>query len=835
MRVDRREFLASFFAGSAASGIGLTGLRYFELAAVAAPSAPDEKVFRTGHSNNCDGACGHEVRVVNGRVTFVGPASWEKTTIDGQAAQDFSPRICLRGISQMQNTYSPDRIKYPYRRVGERGSGEFERISWDEAATTIATKFQEIQAKFGKPAVWIAPYSGSLSLIEGDPGVAGRFAGVIGASLGDGMADNQGDSAGPSAFNYLLFDPNDPANNGGALDGHEYTDFANAKVLFLWANNLAETAIPDWRYISAARARGDLKKLVVIDPRYTPTAAAADVWAPIRPGTDSALIDGMINWMIKNKHYNEDYLLKYTVAPFLINPKTKAFLRQADVHPELKDDAARAKYMVFDADDKTVKPFDSPDLKTASLAGTYQIDGATAATTAFQALVAAIEPYTPEHVAEITEIDAKLVVRLAELYAENSPAAIKCGFGLSHWYRGDLTHQALLTMATLAGNIGVSGGGVTIFSGGLTSNAFSNLGNWLTPDDLKPSSLMPMDACAAMLDGKPYPVRAAWFTIDNWAQQMSDRNRVLKALGSLDFIVVSDYNFSATAEMADIILPSCTYFEKTDLLSSANYYLQYMPKIIEPLWESKSELDAFAMVANKMGVGKYFTQSPDEIIAEVLAFGDPKAPDSVKGATLEQVKSGAYHLNVPTPYVPFADKKFATKSGRIEFYVEALLPYDQELCGYKEPIEAIPSNPLFKRFPLVFLSTHTRFRTHSQFANLPWLKEINNQGQGFLEINPTDAARRGIGDGDVVRIFNDRGSMKVRARLTEAIKPGVTNCYQGGWATRRVKHYLEGHPNNLTHQIANPAQSIVPTFSSNAAYYDCLVEVESSTEGANHA
>jgi len=185
--------------------------------------------------------------------------------------------------------------------------------------------------------------------------------------------------------------------------------------------------------------------------------------------------------------------------------------------------------------------------------------------------------------------------------------------------------------------------------------------------------------------------------------------------------------------------------------------------------------------------------------------------------------------------VPFADKKFATKSGRIEFYVEGLIPYDQQLCGYKEPIEAIPTNPLFAKYPLVFLSTHTRFRTHSQHVNLPWIKEVNNQGQGFLEINPRDAAPRGIADGDVVKIFNDRGSMKVRARLTEAIKPGVTNCYQGGWATKRVKHYIQGHPNNLTHQIANPAQSIVPTFSSNAAYYDCLVQVERSTEIENHA
>ena len=148
------------------------------------------------------------------------------------------------------------------------------------------------------------------------------------------------------------------------------------------------------------------------------------------------------------------------------------------------------------------------------------------------------------------------------------------------------------------------------------------------------------------------------------------------------------------------------------------------------------------------------------------------------------------------------------------------------MCDYKEPIEASPTNALAKKYPLTFLSTHTKFRTHSQYCDLPWLNEITANGQGFLEINPADAKARGIAEGDVVRVFNDRGEMKVYAKLTEAIKPGVVNCYQGGWDTNAVKQYVEGHPNNLTHQIANPAQSVIPNFPSNAAYYDCLVQVE---------
>ncbi|HKB94815.1 MAG TPA: molybdopterin-dependent oxidoreductase, partial [Gaiellaceae bacterium] len=449
------------------------------------------------------------------------------------------------------------------------------------------------------------------------------------------------------------------------------------------------------------------------------------------------------------------------------------------------------------------------------------------ASSALKLLADEMRQYTPEKVAEMTDLTPKQVLQLAELWTQNNPVGVRTGFAISHWYRGDLTMQALLTLQALTGNIGVHGGGVTTFAGGLTSTAF-DLGNWWAPKGTEMFTVLePMEACDAMLKGKPYPVRAAWFMVDNYAQQMSDKNKVRKALESLDFLVVSDYVMSATADLADIVLPACTYLEKTDLLSSNNFYLQYMPKVIDPLWESKSDLEAITMVANKMGVGKYFDKSADDYLKEILHIGDPKADGNVNGLTWEQLTTSAPHLNTPTmPYVPFFDKKFPTKSGRIEFYVEMLVPYEQQLPGYKPQVEAYKENPLGKKYPLTFLSTHTRFRTHSQFVNLPWLKEINNGGDGFLEINPADAKPRGIGDGDIVKVFNDRGFMKVKARLTEGIKPGVVNCYQGGWDTIKVKHYVEGHPNNLTHQIANPAQSVIPNFRSNAAYYDCLVQVE---------
>ncbi|MGC9962012.1 MAG: molybdopterin-dependent oxidoreductase [Acidimicrobiales bacterium] len=824
MTFSRRAFLG----GSAAAAGGLVvadHLRFFQplFGQDASASEPvitgKETVYRTGHSNNCDGACGHLIHVVDGRVTEIGPATWGTKTISGAPAPTFHPRICLRGLSQISNTYSPDRIKYPYKRVGPRGSGKWQRISWDEATSLIAENFAAAQEKYGKKSVWIAPYTGSLALIEGVVGAGFRFASVIGASAGDSEGDNEGDSATPAGWNYVLVDPANPSNGGGFFTGHESVDFLSAKTIVFWANNVAETSIPDWRVMCDARDTNGTQ-LISIDPRFTVTSAACDEWLPIRPGADTALIDGIINYVLSNGLYDADYIRRYTVGPYLVDPSTKKWMRAKDVINGAKDD-----YVVFDESDGKIKAASDPSVKTPALFGTHAA-GQTEAPTALQALADMASKYTPEYTSNLTDIPASQVVALAQTWGTQKPLAVRVGFGLSHWYHGDLHMQALLTLQAITGNIGVHGGGVTTFAGGLTTTAF-DLVHWWNPTGTAYPVLEPMDFCDAVLKDDPYPVRAAWFMIDNFAQQMSDRNQVVKAMMALDFCVVSDYMLSATADIADLILPACTYLEKTDLLSSNNFYLQYMPKIIDPLFESKSDLDAIAMVAEKMGVGKYFDQSPDEYLRQIMHLGQSDADPTVKGLTWEQLTSEAVHLNTdPMPYVPFYNKEFPTKSGKIEFYVEMLVPFGQELCEHQEPIEASPTNPLFKKYPLVFLSTHTRFRTHSQYVNLPWMKEINNGGQGFLEINPKDARARGIGDEDVVRIFNDRGQMKVRARLTESMKPGVVNCYQGGWDTIQVKHYLEGHPNNLTHQIAKPAQALIPNFPSNAAYYDCLVQVE---------
>jgi len=822
LSVDRRDFLKLAGATGVVAGVALTPgdvvLNALQkVAPISIPTATGvTQTFRTAHCNNCDGSCGLEVTVIDGNITRISNATFNNP--------DFPPRVCLRGISNIQYVYHPDRLKYPMKSTGPRGSGQWEQISWDEATTTIANKFTEIAQKYGPTAVYIAPYTGSISALNGVIGAGYRFASVIGASAGDFEGDNEGDSASPCGANEIL----------GSFDGHDLSDLRNSRMIILWGNNLAETDVPDMRFVLDARegtitSEGVIKsnpngggaKIVNIDPRYTSTAALSDQWISIRPGTDGALALSMIYVIINGQLYNSDYVTKYTVGPFLVRQDTQLFLREKDV-----SGGNSTKYMVYDSTSKSIVPYDKAGI-TPTLTGSSEAAGTTCKP-AFQLLIELVNQYPPPQAEKITGIPASTIVNLAEEFATRSPAAIKAGFGgISHWYYGDLTYRAMITLSAICGYIGVHGGGVTTYNGALLDAAL-DLSDWLNPDKKAYTYLPPLSFCDAALNGKPFPVKAAWFPIDNFVNQQGDTNRTISALQALDFVVVSDIFMTPTAQYADIVLPVATQYERTDILPGGNYYLQYMPKIIDPLWETKSDLDMFAEVAQKMGQGQYFNQTPEEYISLLLS-GLPSGLtlDTLQSegvvALADQDYGSSSFQPITHPYVPYYQQHFPTPSGRIEFYAESLIPYDMPLPIYKEPIEASPTNPLYQKYPLVFISSHTRFRTHTQWNNLPWLDEVLPPLKPFLEINPIDAQARSISDGDTVTVFNDRGSIQLLARVTNGIRTGVVNSYQGDQLA-----FPNSTVNMLTHQLINPAQSVVYLFQSNTAYFDVLVDVKGS-------
>jgi molybdopterin-containing oxidoreductase family molybdopterin binding subunit len=817
MGITRRKFikysaLAGAFAGATAYVALSPGSNVFRALQITTPSPPGqvsstETTFRTAHANNCDGSCGLTVTVVNGNITRFSDAPFTEP--------DFPSRICLRGLSQLQYVYHPDRIKSPMQRVGDRGSGQWQQITWDEATTIIANKFNNIISTDGPESIYIAPYTGSLGVLNGVIGSGYRFASVIGASAGDFEGDNEGDSAAPAGAVEEL----------GGFDGHELTDLLNAKMIVLWGNNLAETDIPDMRFVLDARDSGT--KVVYIDPRYTTTSQLSDDWITIRPGTDGALALGMINLLIQENLYNATFVTDHTVGPFLVRQDTGMFLREKDVG------GSTTKYMVYDTTSNSVVTFDAAT--TPSLTGSYTASGISCKT-AFQLLSEMVSKYDLGTTESITGVPQATIKSFAEQFAAAQPAAIKAGFGgISHWYFGDLTYRAIITLSALCGYIGVHGGGVTIYNGALLDAAI-DLPDWITPDKKAYNYLPPLSFCDAVQkgaqdsSGKTFTVKAAWFPCDNFVNQQGDTNRTIAAIKALDFVVASDIFMTPTAQYADIVLPLSSEYERTDILLGGNFYIQYMPQVINPLWDSKSDLEMFGMVADKMdpaNYGKYFTGQPDDYI-KLLLGGLPSGLtlDALKAqgnvARLDDKDFGtAAFQPITHPYVPFYQQNFPTPSGRIEFYVEGLVQYNIPLPIYNEPYEASPSNPLFQKYPLVLLSAHTKFRTHSQWNNLSWLRELNPKQ--FLEINPDDASARGISDGDGITVFNDRGTITTVARVTPGMRKGVVNIYQGDW-----QEFPNGTVNNLTHQAINPAQSIVYLFQSNTAYFDVLVDVKKS-------
>ncbi|MCJ7523582.1 MAG: molybdopterin-dependent oxidoreductase, partial [Dehalococcoidia bacterium] len=411
--------------------------------------------------------------------------------------------------------------------------------------------------------------------------------------------------------------------------------------------------------------------------------------------------------------------------------------------------------------------------------------------------------YNLYRVAEITEIPPDTIERLAVDYSTRRPVASYRSMGQQRTFHGDLSWRAVTTLAAVTGNINIKG-----YSEGYRRFLFN--GGTILYGDKFPRPMPLLQAYEAIESGKPYPVKALWLAGHNFMNQNPDNNRVLKELvPRLEFIVVADMFMTSSAQHADIVLPTRSFFEYLDLLPPLDIlspYMQLQPKVIEPLYESKPDREIVNELGVKMGLGKDFVLSAEQYVERVLSSGHP----SMEGVTLEKLKKG------PVEVAPYNVSGFRTPSGRIEFYSEQMREFGQELPRYIEPLEST-RQPLGKKYHLSYLSTHTKYGNHSLLANVSWLRELDPEP--LLEINPLDAERRGIKDGDMVIAFNDRGMVKLKARIHEGIRHGAVNINEGWWH----HHFAEGSYQALTHATINPAQMAV--FEPNSAMYDNLVEV----------
>jgi molybdopterin-containing oxidoreductase family molybdopterin binding subunit len=729
----------------------------------------EEKVVRTV-CGIVDGVrCGILAHVRNGVLVKVEPADFP------------DPRfrhICARALCSTQLVYHPDRLRHPLKRAGERGEGRWQRISWDEALDTIASRVTEIRNRYGNESLaWAIEVMAYI-----------RLASALEATMINPIGF--GDAAGPCG----------DQTSYGTHYGHLYTiDFDTPGMCMMWGGNFAETTPFWWRRIRDARERG--AKLVAIDPRFTTSASKADEHVSIRPGTDAALALAMINVILERGLVDDPFVTRYTVGPFLVRSDSGLFLRESDIVP-----GGSNEYVIWDT--QTGKPrAHNEDGVTPALMGVYH-PGGTECRPSFQLLADLAGQYPLGRASEITEVPPETIERLAVEHTTRKPVAAYRGRGLQRTFHGDLSYRAIAALAAVTGNIDPRG-----YSEGYRRFLFN--GGTILFGDRFPMPMPLLQAHEAIIAGQPYPIKGLWLAGHNFMNQTPDNNKVMRELvPRLEFIVVADMFMNASAQYADVVLPTCSFFEHLDLVTPIDVlspYVQLQPKVIEPLYESKSDRDIVNELGSRMGLGEEFGLSAELYIERVLSSGHP----SMEGITLEKLEEG------PVEVAPYDVTGFRTPSGRIEFYSEGMKQFGQELPAYIEPLESA-RRPLADKYPLSYLSTHTKYGNHSLLANVAWMRELDPEP--LLEMNPVDAEQRDIRDGDMVVVVNDRGRASVKANVHKGIRPGVVNINEGWWH----HHFADGSHQALTHATVNPAQAAV--FEPNSAMYDNLVEVRKAGE-----
>lgn len=750
-------------------------------------------IARTVCDPNCHANphCGLNATVEDGKVIAVEPANYP--------VPEFENRICMMGRSRAEYQNSPDRLRTPLRRVGKRGEGQWEPISWDEAATLFTDNHKRIAEQYGTKAITFTSASGSFSLLN--RGSPRRYAALTDASVT--TVASAFDVGVPKGLEYMF---GLPASTYFLPGGHEFADAVNSDVILIWGLNAAITRSMDYAPLKEAKKSGT--KLICIDPTRSETAGWCDEWLSLRPGTDGALALALAHWIIENDKIDRDFLIQHTDMPFLVNTDDGSLLREKQLVHSGSDQP-----MVWC--DEIHAPALASDARKVALSHRgkiHTLDGSKFnVQSVFSLHQEMVASYTAEATENITGISAEAIVKLASEYANAKPGAIRVGYGIDRYYHVDTTARSIALLTCLTGNIGIAGGGMSLMEGMEGPPVRGR--SFYAPDGKHPTVRTFAEVDSAVRKGVPYPIKMECISLGNPYIQAKPgyANTLQSYLEGLEFIAVIDHFMTDTARWADLVLPACTIFERDDVV--VDRMIQLQQRMVEPEGEAKSDFHIFGLFAEKMGLGEYFCESPEHYIASALESDDPLMKD-VSTQRLQKEKV-LHPLEGRPPFIGFKDLKFRTKSGRIECYKEELRPYGSEMAVYREPIEASPKNPLFKKYPLVLLSAHSRNRIHSTFANLDMMQK--KEPEPVVRINPVDANTRGVLEGDIVAVHNDRGSLKIKCTMDDKIRTGTVLIEEGHW----IDQFIEGDPYSLLHDQTNPTND-------NYFHYDVLVEIKNA-------
>jgi anaerobic dimethyl sulfoxide reductase subunit A len=708
---------------------------------------PPERLVRVGcPAHNCGGRCLLIAHIRDGVITRLDTDDRPDTLIAPQL------RACVRGRAYLRRQYHPDRLQYPLKRVGKRGEGKFERISWNEALTTVASEMRRIRETYGNSALFVPYGTGGYSQLNGSQ-TARRLMNLFGGCLG---IDN--------SYSWAAINVATPTVYGTRHTGNHRLDWRNAKYILMWSWNPAEMrdgTNSDF-FIKIARQGG--ARVVCIDPRHTLSAAGlADEWIPIRPGTDTAMMSAMAYVMIAEDLYDADFVQSHCVG-----------FDSSQMPEGVRDEESYKDYIL----------------------GTR--DGI---------------PKTPEWAESITAVPRETIIRIAREYATLKPSVLYQGYGMQRRAYGEQVVRAGCVLAAITGNVGVPGGWASGIGLHPPNNEpFWNL----FPVGHNPVKVsIPVFLWSeAVLRGQEMGredgvigserlennIKLIYAVASNaLINQHANINRSVQILQDenlVEFIVVQDNFLTPTGRFADIILPACTQFETWGLEDGWKYgdEVILMPQLVEPLGETKSDYRICADLAEYLDIANEYTQGRDERqwVSWILdQYREIRFPDLPSLDEFESSNVGVYVEPASEPMVAFSDFRadpdlhpLDTPSGRIEIFSKQLFD-----MGQPEEIPPVPKyiqewespfGPEREKYPLQALGHHYMGRVHSTHFNVDWLIEAFPQ-RVFL--NELDAQERNIVDGDLVQVYNPRGATILPCRVTKRILPGVIDIPQGAWWT----------------------------------------------------
>ncbi len=661
---------------------------------------------------DCPDACGLVLKIEDGRATRI------QGTPGHPVTQGF---LCGKVARYLDREYSPQRLTTPLRRIGAKGEGRFEPISWDEALTTITDRFRSIIASHGAEAILPYSYGGSMGLLQAN-GMDRRFFHRLGASRLDRTICASAGTAGLMATQGIRY-------------GIDPEAFVHSKLIIAWGANILTTNVHLWPFIVEARRRG--AKFIVIDPVRTKTASLADQHIRINPGSDLALALGLMHLLFANGQFDQEYL---------------------DAHSN-----------------------------------------------GWTELRESVQEYTPEKVAACTGIPEAEIVALAHAYGETKPSVIRLNYGVQRSERGGAAVRAIAMLPVITGAWRHIGGGMQLS----TSQAFNFNRVALEMPELQPGPTRMLNMSelgSALTRVDDPPVKSLFVYCSNPAAVAPDQSAVLRGLRREDlFTVVVEQFQTDTADYADLVLPTTTFLEHTDIYGAyGHHYVQLARPALPPPGEARSNVQIFRELALRMGFTEAaFTESEDDMIRGILSSGHKH----LEGITLERLdEEHSIRLNLGEGlFQPFKDGGYGHADGKADLSPAGL--------DYVPPVESRHGNAgLRSRFPLEFLSPKNHDSMNSTFGN----RTDVDQQTAVLHVNSADAASRGIATGDSVRVFNSRASLVLRAAVDGVVGPGTVSSPSLRWPKRQ--------PGGLN--INALVSERLTDIGAGATFYSCLVQVE---------